>query len=111
VRPQPQSDPATGDRLVELAQRSIDLRQVGMIHGVVRIAGDGAPDQQGGARKVALLVGDHTQEVQCLQVPRLSRQEYLVESGRLVEATVLMMLQGKLERIGHGGIPTVFSAI
>jgi hypothetical protein len=58
----------------------------------VSVAGDCAGDQQGGASVVALLVGDHTQQVQCLQVPRLNRQDRLVESGCLVEAPVLMML-------------------
>jgi len=34
-----------------------------MIHSVVRVAGHGTADQQGGASVVSLLMGDHTQEV------------------------------------------------
>jgi hypothetical protein len=77
-----------------------------MIHSVVRVAGHGTADQQGGASVVSLLMGDHTQEVHCLQVPRLNRQERLVELGRLAEAAVLMMLQGTMQGIWHGGTST-----
>ena len=52
---------------------------------------------------VALLVGNDTQQVQCLHVARLIRQDRLVESRRLFEAPVLMMLQGNLECICHCG--------
>ena len=79
MRPQSQSNPATGDRRIELAQHAVGLRQVGMIDRVVRVAGDGAADQQDCASVVALLVDDDTQQVQCLHVARLIRQNRLVE--------------------------------
>ena len=88
--------------VVELAQRPVRLGEVGV---GIRSAGphrDRAADQRDGAGVVALLEGDHAEQVQGVGMVGPGGQGLPVQRGRLDEAATLVLVQAKSEVVVHG---------
>jgi hypothetical protein len=55
---------------------------------------------------VALLIGDHAQQVQRFRMAQLNHLVSLVEPGRFFEVPRLMLLQGLAKAVSHDGFST-----
>ena len=99
------------DGPVHLAQHAVDQGQIGMVGSGGRIEGDGTPDPFGRPNRIALLIGDHAEQVQCVGVVWLSGQDATIRLGRLVQEAALVLLDGQCQLVRHGKTPWCFNLL
>ena len=86
-----QATPITRRRLLPFSQSAVGFTE---IIQEKRVAGDGLDsraDKRDGASVLSALMGRNTQQVQSIGVPRLARQDALVDALGLGQAAGLMM--------------------
>jgi hypothetical protein len=103
VRLQAQGGAARLDRPVKFAQGAADFAEVGVEHGHVRPQGDGPADQLGRRAVLAELVRDHAEHVEGIGVVGVLGQEGLARVRGLAQAARVVVAEGDLELVLHGG--------
>ncbi len=94
-------------RLFELARRPEHDTQVVMRLGKIRIDPQGAREVIHRGLMPAAAIGDHTQQVQCVEVPGIGLQDSPEKLLRLPEVALLVMLHRKCQRLrnrDHSGV-------
>ena len=90
-------------RPIQLPRSAVNLAEVGVIQGVCGIDRDGPADQLDRGIRMAHLVGQDTEKVECLGMIGGAGQDLAIERLGLGQAAGLMMPQGDVQRLVDGG--------
>jgi hypothetical protein len=90
VRVQSQSPVITGHRTLHVAQGLQGESMMGMIGRLAVVDGNGLGDKLLGGLSLALLQGNHAQQVQRIRAIRMDGQDLAVESGSLFQLSGLV---------------------
>jgi hypothetical protein len=97
IRVERQSVQVRNDGFVELSLRAQRIAEIVVRGRIRRIARERARYQLSSPSMLAPLVGDHAQEVECIDVVRIYRQNFTVSRFRFRQTSCLMVLQGSAQ--------------
>ena len=92
--------PATILGIVIAPEGLVCCGQVGVIHGLGAIHRDGFADVFNRQRRLAALLAQNAQQVQCVGVPRIESQNLLVDLFGLQQVAGVVKRQALLQYIG-----------